>query len=134
MTFRFSYKLIAAAVAILIACSALAQNSASKQWSDGPLNWADFQAVAPSGERSNLKTDIFIVTKNIPGTDGTTRMELSTQALMYPSQSAASAASQTTLRLRYHQLQFDLLEYYRRCLQNDLNSGTNGKAAEERLA
>ena len=39
----------------------------------------------------------------------------------------------TRQRLRYHQLQFDLLELMRRRLQSDLNSGMTGIDADNRL-
>jgi hypothetical protein len=53
---------------------------------------------------------------------------------MNRNESYADTLVRTERRLRYHQLQFDQLELFRRRLQNDLSTGMNGLEADKRLA
>ena len=55
-------------------------------------------------------------------------------AEMDKSQSYADSAYRSDRMLRYHQLQFDLLELMRRRLQADLNTGMTGIEADKRVA
>ena len=58
---------------------------------------------------------------------------LEARAIMHRNASATSEAQSTPERLRYHQLQFDLLELMRRNLQQEINNGIDGATVEKRL-
>jgi hypothetical protein len=62
------------------------------------------------------------------------RFATSAVALMDCNASYADSAYRTDQMLRYHQLQFDMLEIVRRRLQADLNSGMTGIEADNRVA
>lgn len=103
-----------------------------KLWSDGPLTWADFGRLLPptSSESSQLEVELSatpLENKNA----ATVRLEA--RAIMHRNASTTSEAQSTPHRLRYHQLQFDLLELMRRNLQQEINTGIDGAQAEQRL-
>lgn len=129
-------KRIALIASVLLACvvSLGAQSQDLKRWSDGPLEWSDFkgQSVlesAPSALKVSLVTDSKEVTEKHK-----IQYRITAQAVMDRNASSADTASMTDQRLRYHQLQFDQLELYRRRLQNDLNTGMNGIEADKKLS
>ncbi len=103
-----------------------------KSWGDGPLRWDDFQGTvsvldnAPSYISAALKVE----PREVSESNTNSLYTLSAKALLNCSASYANYECRTDQRLRYHQLQFDVLEYYRRRLQNDLNLGVSGLAAE----
>lgn len=101
-----------------------------KLWSDGPLTWSDFHMLLPptSAEPSKLEVELSAT----PQESGTTA-RLEARAIMHRNASATSSAQSTPERLRYHQLQFDLLELMRRHLQEEINSGISGSQVEKRL-
>lgn len=129
-------KRIALIVSVLLACvvSLGAQSQDLKRWSDGPLERSDFkgQSVlesAPSALKVSLVTDSKEVTEKHK-----IQYRITAEAVMDRNASSADTASMTDQRLRYHQLQFDQLELYRRRLQNDLNTGMNGIEADKKLS
>ena len=129
-------KRIALIASVLLACvvSLGAQSQDLKRWSDGALEWSDFkgQSVlesAPSALKVSLVTDSKEVTEKHK-----IQYRIIAQAVMDRNASSADTASMTEQRLRYHQLQFDQLELYRRRLQNDLNTGMNGIEADKKLS
>lgn len=121
---------------ILLLCAVLslpclaASNDDIKLWSDGPLTWSDFQQLLPptSSEPSKLEVELSAT----PQESGATA-KLEARAIMRRSLSVTSTAQSTPERLRYHQLQFDLLELMRRHLQEEINSGIDGATVEKRL-
>jgi len=117
---------------LIPALGLMAQKPSIKNWSDGPLTWNDFKgtSVIP-GSKSYLKVDLS-TTPTSEIVNGHQQMHLSTSATMDRNGSFADSTARTDQRLRYHQLQFDQLELYRRRLQNDLNSGMNGLEADNR--
>lgn len=127
-------------ISILLALCVLALDSAAqsgdvKLWSEGELTWDDFQGIATTSTApSSMSADLVTVTKDISAAKAETKVQLSCEARMMRDKSVAGAESRTPQRLRYHQLQFDLLEYYRRCLQNDINSGISGVEVEKKLS
>ena len=118
-----------------VAVFAAADNSDVMQWSERALRWSDFAGTSPlDGDASFLKTEL-ILTSSQQQTAGKMQINLGAEARMSRSGSFAPADTMlcTRQRLRYHQLQFDLLELMRRRLQSDLNSGMTGIDADNRL-
>ena len=101
-------------------------------WSDGPLQWSDFQRLLPdiSSEPSQMEVELSAT----PIESGNNSARLEARAIMHRKASSTSKAQSTPERLRYHQLQFDLLELMRRHLQEDINYGIDGSEVEQRLA
>lgn len=123
---------------IIIMCVLVAFSTAAnddiKLWSDGPLTWSDFHQLLPatSSEPSKLEVELSATPQdNGVGASSTVRLEA--RAIMHRNASATSTAQSTPERLRYHQLQFDLLELMRRNLQEEINSGIDGGKVEQRL-
>ena len=103
-----------------------------KDWEDGDLNWNDFQGIYVPGTQSMLSTGLD--TKlNQEHIKGKIRISMKATATMNKERSFADSTMRNEQRLRYHQLQFDLLEVYRRRLQNDLNSKMTSTDIKERL-
>ena len=105
-----------------------------KLWSDGPLDWVDFMLVIPptSSEDSHMEVELSATpVESSLSNNATARLEA--RAIMHRRSSASSFERRTPERLRYHQLQFDLLELMRRHLQEEINSGISGAKVEERL-
>ncbi|MDD2961170.1 MAG: hypothetical protein PHR45_03690 [Muribaculaceae bacterium] len=119
-------------IALFFPLMALAANE-EKEWNDGALSWSDFKgrSMIP-GVPSYIKTSLGIVTKQAT-IKGKTKMHLNAVAKIDKDRSFADSAMRTDQRLRYHQLQFDILESYRRDLQSDINTGMTGLEADERL-
>ena len=127
------HRLIIFLVIIANAVFAVSANEDVMQWSDRSLQWSDFNGVSVMGGKSYLKADLEL-TAFQRSDRGNTTINLGTKAIMYRSKSfAGDSVNQTRQRLRYHQLQFDILEVMRRRLQSDLNSGMNGIDADNRL-
>ena len=118
-------------LAMAVALPAMAANNDDmKLWSDGPLTWSDFHQLLPptSSEASRMEVELSAT----PQESGATA-KLEARAIMHRNASATSTAQSTPERLRYHQLQFDLLELMRRNLQQEINSGIDGATVEKRL-
>lgn len=116
-----------------MALLATARNEQVKLWSEGLLRWDDFKGLptlllTPSSMVVTLDVD-----SRIEGTGNHQRVALEALAKMHCDQSSADSTRCTPQRLRYHQLQFDLLEYYRRRLQDEINNGSTGIEVEKRL-
>lgn len=122
------YTLIIYALVSIVAMAA--SNDDIKLWSDGPLTWSDFHQLMPptSSESSRLEVEL----NATPQESGATA-RLEARAIMHRNASATSEAQSTPERLRYHQLQFDLLELMRRNLQQEINNGIDGATVEKRL-
>ena len=119
----------------IVAATAVAADGDAMKWSERMLKWSDFQGSSViDGKDSYMKTSLDIESFQ-KQEDGKTIIKLGAVAKMFRSGSFATADStcRTRQRLRYHQLQFDLLEVMRRRLQNDLNSGMTGIDADNRL-
>ena len=129
MFYMKRYFLLLCLVALALSSYA-ASNDDIKLWSDGPLTWSDFQLLLPptSSEASKLEVELSAT----PQESGEIT-KLEARAMMHRSTSATSAAQSTPERLRYHQLQFDMLELMRRHLQEEINSGIDGATVEKRL-
>lgn len=117
---------------LVSAVTSLAANI-TREWSEGPISWANFRgsSIVP-GVPSFLRANLSIVPKQVK-VDGKDIIQLKAIAVMDEDRSFADSASINEQRLRLHQLQFDLLESYRRDLQNDINSGMTGTQADERV-
>ena len=118
-------------ICALVSIAAMAaSNDDIKLWSDGPLTWSDFHQLMPptSSEASRLEVEL----NATPQESGATA-RLEARAIMHRNASATSEAQSTPERLRYHQLQFDLLELMRRNLQQEINNGIDGATVEKRL-
>ena len=105
-----------------------------KLWSDGPLKWDDFLQVLPPTSSEDTRMEVELSATPIASSianDATVRLEA--RAIMHRRASASSEARRIPERLRYHQLQFDLLELMRRNLQEEINSGIDGATVEKRL-
>ena len=130
MTRRFQ---VITLLAVMMWLPAVASdNTDIKLWSDGPLTWSDFHQLLPptSSEASHIEVELS-ATPLADGNQSDARLEA--RAIMHRNSSATSAAQSTPQRLRYHQLQFDLLELMRRNLQEEINNGIDGATVEKRL-
>lgn len=126
------FSLIICALVTITAMAA--SNDDIKLWSDGPLTWGDFHQLLPptSSEASQLEVELS-ATPIETGVNANATVRLEARAMMHRNASKTSAAQSTPERLRYHQLQFDLLELMRRNLQEEINSGIDGATVEKRL-
>ena len=104
-----------------------------------PLKWSDFKGnpaikSTTSYFKGFLKTVTDIEHEGKTRFNSDVRFATSAVALMDCNASYADSAYRTDQMLRYHQLQFDMLEIVRRRLQADLNSGMTGIEADNRVA
>lgn len=121
------------AVAMMLPAVTVAQNNDIKLWSDGLLTWSDFTGVTIVKDvPSYMKVELTTTSKTI-NADGKTKVSLTANAVMHRNLSYADTAKCDAQRLRYHQLQFDMLEYFRRRLQNDINTGINEYETTQRI-
>ena len=123
-------------VMLLTSLTAAAQSPLAKlkKWSDGPLIWADFRGKSEvDGVPSYLKATLSIASEEYQPGSKSASYRLSAEAVANCELSFADIDKVDDQRLRYHQLQFDVLEYYRRRLQSELNAGVSGLEAENRL-
>lgn len=102
-----------------------------KRWDDGELSWSDFKGEAGTGaEPSLLMLSLDVIPQEVAsGKDVSYKVDA--VAVMDCNASYANASAKTDDRLKYHQVQFDLLELYRRRLQWDLLSGGKASVAEK---
>ncbi|MBP5560242.1 MAG: autotransporter outer membrane beta-barrel domain-containing protein [Muribaculaceae bacterium] len=121
------------ACAAWIAFFAVARDEQVKQWSDGMLQWSDFKGLPTLLLEPSSMVATLDVNSRIEGEGSRQRVALEALATMHCEQSAADTTRCTSQRLRYHQLQFDLLEYYRRRLQDEINNGSTGIEVEKSL-
>jgi len=125
---------VVAIMAFLMPLALSAAGDALKSWSDGPLSWNDFQGQAAIGNTpSYIKAVLAVEPQEMTEGKTSSLYRLAAKAWLNTSASYAKEDSRTPQRLRYHQLQFDVLEYFRRRLQNELNNGISGMEAENRL-
>lgn len=104
-----------------------------KSWSEGLLQWSDFQCESVmQGVPSFMKANLYIEPKESIE-DGKTVIKLAAVCNMDRDRSFADSISKNEMRLRFHQLQFDILESLRRDLQNDINTGMTGIQADQRV-
>ncbi len=124
------FQIILIFTVILALPSLAASNDDIKLWSDGPLTWSDFHQLLPptSSEPSKLEVELSAT----PQQSGASA-KLEARAIMHRNASVVNTGIKTPERLRYHQLQFDLLELMRRNLQEEINSGIDGATVEKRL-
>ena len=115
---------------ICIHISAQEKNANSKFWNSGMLSWEDFQDTTNiKGVSSILKTNLGIdIEKTKEGNTKTIRPHA--YAYVDRRQSRIVPSEKSDTLLRYYQATFDLLELYRRKLQNELNKGLTGIDAE----
>lgn len=105
-----------------------------KKWSDGMLSWGDFKGKSVmEGVPSAISVSLNTNTHAEETADKKIQYKIESVAQMNRNESYADTAVMTAQRLRYHQLQFDQLELFRRRLQNDLNTGMNGIEADKKL-
>ena len=105
-----------------------------KLWEDGPLEWSDFKGTPNMlDSKSSIKVYLTIRSRNVASSDNKENVTLVAEAVMVRDMSVADSSQRTEQRLRYHQLQFDMLEGFRRQLQNEINAGLTGIDADERL-
>ena len=115
---------------ICFTISAQQRDTNTKQWSSGMLSWEDFQDTTNiKGVSSILKTNLGIdIEKTKEG--NTKTIQPRAYAYIDRSQSRIVPSEKSDTLLRYYQATFDLLELYRRKLQNELNKGLTGIDAE----
>lgn len=122
---------------LLIAITAVAlqaQTRDLKSWDSGPLQWSDFRGTSViDGAKSYIKASLNTIPME-ETKDKKMQYRIAATVVMDRNASYADSTTRTEQRLRYHQLQFDQLELYRRRLQSDLNTGMNGIEADKRLA
>ncbi|MCH5327435.1 MAG: hypothetical protein J1E02_00305 [Coprobacter sp.] len=110
--------------------SAQQKDAPLKQWDNSRLSWDDFQDTTDiKGVSSILKTSLGIeIQKTKEGNIKTICPHA--YAAIDRSQSRAVPEEKSDTLLRYYQATFDLLELYKRKLQNGLNKGLTGIDAE----
>ena len=118
-------------VAMLLPAMAANAVTDVKLWSDGPIAWSDFLKQLPPTSSEPSMLEVELSATPLEGTGGA--VQLAARAIMHRNASASSAAHRTPERLRYHQLQFDLLELMRRHLQQEINNGIDGAQVDRRL-
>lgn len=94
-----------------------------KKWDEGELLWSDFRdTTCIKGVNSILKTDLWVEMEKRKS--GNTRIYIP-RAFAYIDRDRSNIkdAEKTQDLLRFYQAQFDLLELYRRKLQEELNEG-----------
>lgn len=98
------------------------------------LIWADFRGKSVMENTPSYMTAVLAINPEEIGQDNnSSQYRLIAVAAVNCEESYVDIDRVDDQRLRYHQLQFDLLEYYRRRLQTELNSGVSGLSAENRL-
>ena len=115
----------------IILVPAMAATNDIKLWSEGPLQWTDFLRLLPETSSEASQLEVELSATPIESNANVARLEA--RAIMHRNASSTSAAQSTDERLRYHQLQFDLLELMRRHLQEEINTGIDGGQVEQRL-
>lgn len=92
-----------------------------KSWSDGKLTWDDFRGDAMMGSDATAM-DLELVIDFVESENkGDVEFNIVAVAVMKRNNSSVGANAKTDNNLRYQQLQYDLLELYRRRLQRFLN-------------
>lgn len=124
---------------ILLSIATVGAFASSRQWGEGPLKWEDFSGnpvmkTTPTYFKGILKTVTDIEESGESRFNSDMTYSTSAVAIMDMNQSYADSAYRTPQALRYHQLQFDMLEIVCRRLQADLNSGMAGLEADSRRA
>ena len=130
------FSIISAVFAVLLMSGeAVAQTSDVRLWSEGALKWSDFCGASPleSDSISFLQVELAVKSVKEKDIDGQASERFEAQAIMHRNASFADASKCTRQRLRYHQLQFDLLELLRRRLQLDINTGISAYETDRRL-
>lgn len=124
-------------ISLLLLVAGISRADDFRTWDDGALVWSDFSGksvmkTTPTYFKGVLK----VRTVEQDKADGVfgNNPDFSTYALavMDCGVSYADSTYRTSQMLRYHQLQFDILEYYRRRLQAELCYGVAGIEADTR--
>ena len=105
-----------------------------RYWDEGALSWEDFTGTPEMKTTQTFFKGRLLLqnkTDNKRHTDNV--YSITALAAMDKSVSYSETEFETDQALRYHQLQFDMLEIMRRRLQADLNTGMTGIEADRRL-
>lgn len=126
-------------ICLIALYAVLSATADTRQWEEGPLRWSDFSGnpvmkATPTYFKGELKIVTDIEQKETSRFSSETTFAISAVAVMDKSSSYADTAYCSPQALRYHQLQFDMLEILRRRLQSDLNNGMAGLEADSRRA
>lgn len=114
-----NYLLVIAAFAFLIPINA---QQRVKTWDEGALNWFDFQlSNGTDAEASRLSYNIYCEPVKSRQND-TTIIRLKAIAYVDRDLSWVKADAKSNLLLKYNQVIFNIMELYRRQLQDELNS------------
>lgn len=112
---------------LLALCATIAQAQEQRRtWSAGPLTWSDFTLVHPTlsenpDEHSFLEF-VFDITTVAHDHNGITSGEAEAVAYTVRSKSWVDSSHRTPAELRYNQVLFDMVELYRRELQQMINT------------
>lgn len=125
-------------VTILLTIASTIFANQTRLWNDGPLTWEDFTGTpaiktTPTYFKGVLQTKTIEQVSEGSKLNSETTFSTFALAVMEKSQSYADSIGRTPQMLRYHQLQFDLLELMRRRLQAELNNGVAGIEADNRV-
>lgn len=125
-------------ILMLVPLLAFADGSV-RYWDEGALRWSDFTGnpvmkTTPTYFKGRLVVKSEITQEEKSRFNIETTVSTYAFAEMDKTQSYADTAYRSSQMLRYHQLQFDLLELMRRRLQADLNTGMTGIEADKRVA
>lgn len=113
-----------------VAAMSVSASDVVKRWGDGALEWTDFAGAAEGKPvMSAFKGRLEFDHGAISPAGGPTVI-----AVMDKAESYAEPAGRIPRMLRYHRLQFDMLEIVCRRLQAELDGGISGSEADARLA
>ncbi len=106
----------------LTALTSMAQSSDMKSWSDGKISWSDFQGI-PTSDSIASYFECTLDIKSVDTKSGNGKINIARAYMNRDMSYVADSSLLNNDRLRYHQLQFDLLEVARRKLQAEINTG-----------
>ncbi len=116
-------KRVIALILLMLPLTILADGGVNdiKSWSDGALTWDDFMGDTMGGADAVTMDAELVIDFKRDDNRGDAEFQILAVAAMNRNNSAAGVNARNDQNLRYQQLQYDLLELYRRRLQRFLN-------------
>ncbi len=114
----------------LAALASMRPDGDIKNWSDGKISWADFHGISAADSIISY-FECTLDIKSVEIKDGNEKVNIARAYMNRDKSYVTDSTLLTDNRLRYHQLQFDLLEVARRKLQAEINTGAGDD--EQRL-
>ncbi|MFI3240061.1 MAG: hypothetical protein R3Y22_05675 [Bacteroidales bacterium] len=129
-------KRLIALILIILPLTILANGGVNdiKRWSDGALTWDDFMGDTMGGSDATSMDRELIIEFDQSDNKGNMEFQIHAVAAMNRNNSSVGANVKSDQNLRYQQLQYDLLELYRRRLQRFLNGTIRNSEFDAKLA